>query len=154
MKIILPIMFVISAALVASAQTNSIIFPQLLSPTNSVLMTNAEFHSIIGNRIFFGSGSDIRSFHAGDLNTNVLAALHVTPEQLAEKQLAMDAAEQKRKAQLAARQAEQERQRQLAIQDQAIIEAGYQKQLKQQQESHGNSYYYTTPRESVGIGAP
>jgi hypothetical protein len=40
------------AALVSSAQTNIIIFPQLLSPTNTVLMTNAEFRTFSGNKIF------------------------------------------------------------------------------------------------------
>ena len=87
------------AALVSSAQTKSIIFPQLLSPTNSVLMTNAEFRCYSGSNIFFRNGNGYHLFHAADLNTNVLSALHITVAQLEAQQQKLDAAKQQYKAQ-------------------------------------------------------
>jgi hypothetical protein len=141
-------------AIVSVAQTNSITFPLLLSPTNSVLMTNAEFRVSVGNKLFFRSGDAYRSFHAGDLNPSVLAAISVTSEQLDARQKALDDAAKMRKEQIAALQAEQLRQRQLQILQAANADAAYEKQLQQQQESHGTTFYYTTPRQSAGIGAP
>jgi hypothetical protein len=73
-------------ALVSSAQTNGIIFPLLLSPTNSVLMTNAEFRVISGAKIFFKNDAGYRMFYPGQLNSNVLAALHTSIPQLAAQQ--------------------------------------------------------------------
>ena len=106
------------AALVSFAQTNGIIFPQLLSSTNTVLMTNAEFRSYSGSRIIFKNDEGYQSFHAPDLNTNVLNALHITAAQLDLKQQALDAASQKYKDQVYKAQVadEAERERQLAIQ--------------------------------------
>jgi len=74
------------AALISSAQTNSIIFPQLLSPTNSVLMTNAEFRMISVPKIYFKNDAGYRSFYPGELNSNVLTALHTSIEQIAAQQ--------------------------------------------------------------------
>jgi peroxiredoxin len=85
-----------------SPQTNSIIFPQLLSPTDSVLMTNAEFRCFSGNKIFFRNESSYQSFHATDLNTNVLVALHITAAQLETRQKNLDAANQRYREQVAA----------------------------------------------------
>jgi len=84
------------AALVSSAQTNAIIFPQLLSPTNSVLMTNAEFRCYFGNKIFFRNDAGYQSFHPADLNTNVLATLGTTSAKLEVQQKALDDAEKAR----------------------------------------------------------
>jgi hypothetical protein len=78
-------------ALVSSAQTNSIIFPLLLSPTNSVLMTNAEFRVISGAKIFFENDAGYRMFYPGQLNSNVLAALHTSiPQLVAQQQKIID----------------------------------------------------------------
>lgn len=137
-----------------SAQTNSIVFPELLSPTNSVLMTNAEFRTFSGKKIFFKNDAGYKSFTAADLNTNVLAALGTSAAKLDAQQAALDAANKKYRDSVAAYQAEQIRQKNLAILQQAQIDAAYQQQLKKQQESHGQNFYYTTPRESDGIGAP
>ncbi len=79
-------------ALTSFAQTNSIIFPQLLSPTNSVLMTNAEFRCFSGAKIFFKNDDGYKSFTAAELNTNVLAALHVTAAGLDAKQASLERA--------------------------------------------------------------
>jgi hypothetical protein len=93
------------AALISSAQTNGIIFPQLLSPTNSVLMTNAEFRCFSGNRIIFKNDDGYQTFHAPDLNTNVLATLHITAHQLDRNQKALDAQSRQYKEQAASLQA-------------------------------------------------
>jgi hypothetical protein len=75
----------------ASAQTN-VIFPQLLSATNTVLMTNAEFRCISGNRIFFLSGETYKVFRPSDLTSNELAALHLSADKLNATQAAQDKA--------------------------------------------------------------
>ena len=75
-----------------SAQTNSIVFPQLLSPTDLVLMTNAEFRCLSGDKIFFRNDNGYQSFRATDLNTEVLAALHITAAQLEARHKNLDAA--------------------------------------------------------------
>jgi hypothetical protein len=81
--------------LVSSAQTNSIMFPLLLSPTNSVLMTNAEFRVISGAKIFFKNNAGYRMFYPGQLNSNVLAALHTSiPQLVAQQQKIIDDAAQ------------------------------------------------------------
>jgi peroxiredoxin len=85
-----------------SAQTNSIIFQRLLSPADSVLMTNAEFRLFSGGKIFFKNDIGYQSFHAADLNANVLAALHVTSAQLEMQQKNLDAANQRYKEQVVA----------------------------------------------------
>lgn len=95
MKTKLILIATVFAALVSSAQTNSIIFPQLLSPTNSVLMTNAEFRCYSGAKIFFMNDAGYKAFYAADLNTNVLAALHISPAQLAAQQKKLDDAKQR-----------------------------------------------------------
>jgi len=53
-------------------------------------MTNAEFRVISGNKIFFRNDAGYKTFHATDLDTNVLAVLHVTATGLDAKQAAMD----------------------------------------------------------------
>ena len=85
-----------------SAQTNSITFQQLLSPADSVLMTNAEFRCFSGDKIFFRNDNGYQSFHAADLNPNVLAALHITTAQLETQQKNLDAANQRYQEQAAA----------------------------------------------------
>jgi len=77
------------------AQTNRLLFPQPLSPVNSVLMTNAEFRCFSGNKIFFKNDNGYQSFHAADLNTNVLAALRITSGQLEAQQKDLDATNQR-----------------------------------------------------------
>ena len=107
MKTKLLLVATVFAALVSSAQTNSIIFPQLLSPTNSILMTNAEFRCFSGNRIVFKNDNGYQTFHAPDLNTNVLAALHITAAQLDLNQKHLEAENQHYKNQVATAQAAQ-----------------------------------------------
>ena len=97
------------AVLVASAQTNGIMFPQLLSPTNSVLMTNAEFRTFSGKKIFFRNDAGYKSFTADDLNTNVLTALGTSAAKLNVQQAALDAANHRYKVDAAAAKVENDR---------------------------------------------
>jgi len=140
------------AALVSSAQTNNIIFQQLLSPTNSVLMTNAEFRVIAVPKIYFKNDAGYRSFYPGELNSNVLAAIGTSSKKIAAQQAAMIAAHQKYLDSVAAAQAEQERQKKLAIQSAFNAQAA---EIKWEQE-HKSVFNDNSPtaRESVGLGAP
>jgi hypothetical protein len=91
MKTKLTVTVLALAALTVSGQTN-LIFPQLLSPANTVLMTNAEFRCYSGNRIFFLNDGGYRAFLAADLNSNVLVTLHTSAEILdAQQQALIDA---------------------------------------------------------------
>lgn len=73
------------------AQTNAVVFPRLLSCSNIVLMTDAEFRCTVGSKVFFQSGDDERGFEAETLDTNVLAKLGLSVDTLKEAQAKMDA---------------------------------------------------------------
>ncbi len=94
--------FALSFVALAGAQTGGTVFPQLLSPAGTVLMTNAQFRVLSGNRLIFLNDSGYQSFHAADLSTNVLAALHLTPAQLDAQQKSLDAAHQRYREEAAA----------------------------------------------------
>jgi peroxiredoxin len=85
-----------------AAQTASIVFPQLLSPADAILMTNASFRYFAGNKIFFSNESECQWFHAADLNSEVLTALHITTAQLEAQQKNLDTASQRYQAAAAA----------------------------------------------------
>ena len=87
-----------------AAQTNNLVIPQLLSPAHSVLMTNAEFRCVSGDKILFKNGNDYESFHAADLSADILAALDLTAAQLEVQQRSLDAAKQRYDVQVAASQ--------------------------------------------------
>ena len=90
MKLRLLAGFGIFLAVGASGQTN-IVFPELLSPSETVLMTNAEFRCLTGGKLCFRSGlSDYRSYEAAKLHTNVLLKLGFTLEDLQKRQAAFD----------------------------------------------------------------
>jgi hypothetical protein len=142
------------AALISSAQTNTIVFPQLLSLTGTVLMTNAEFLQIAVPKIYFKNDAGYRSFYPGELNSNILAAIGTSSSKIAAQQAAIIAAHQKYLAAMAAYQAEQERQKQLQIQQAAAANAAAEQRLaeqKKEQEAHP-THPNVTPRESVGLG--
>ena len=106
MKMLICLLF--TATLAAKAQTNTIVFPQLLSATNSVLMTNAEFRLVSGNRIFFENEAGEKWFHATNLDASVLITLKLDPKILEANQAKLDGdlaslrAEQLRSAKAAA----------------------------------------------------
>jgi hypothetical protein len=103
----------------AFAQTNAIIFPQLLSPSNAVLMTNAEFRCINGSKIFFKNDAGYQSFACMDLSTNVLNALGTSVGKLDAQQKALDDAKANYKTQSAAWNVERARQAKLAAEKKA-----------------------------------
>jgi len=143
-------------AVVASGQSG-IIFPQLLSPSNTVLMTNAEFRTFSGAKIFFKNDAGYKSFTAPDLNTNVLTALGTSADKLSAQQSALDAANKKYLDSIIAANAAQERQKKLAIIQAANTEAAYQQQVKEREShrfDHPPNYNTPTSRESSGVGAP
>lgn len=66
--------------------TNVIVFHRLLSVSNTVLMTNAEFRCVTGNRIFFRDEAGYEGFSADVLNSNVLTKLNLNASQLDSRQ--------------------------------------------------------------------
>lgn len=79
-----------SSVATTTLSTNVIVFEQLLSSSNTVLMTNAEFRCTSGDRIFFRNDAGYQDFHAADLNSNVLGKLHLTTDQLDLQQVRLD----------------------------------------------------------------
>jgi hypothetical protein len=79
----------------ARAQTNSVVspvvFPELRSITNSLLMTNAEFRCTVGSKVFFQSGDDEHGFEAESLDPDVLSSLGLSLDALKEAQARLDA---------------------------------------------------------------
>jgi hypothetical protein len=147
------------AVRVSSAQTNIIIFQELLSTNGSVLMTNAEFRCVLGNKLFFKNGpSEYHSFTAEELNTNVLATLNLTTTRLESQQQLLDAKNKREKEYIAALAIEKQREEQLAIQRQKIYEAQAQAQYNEQQKQNQTIIirprYDVTDRESTGFGEP
>jgi hypothetical protein len=74
----------------ASAVPVPVIFDQLLSASNSVLMTNAEFRQSFGRKLVFKSGLDLQSFDIGQLHPSVLKRLGLDPAGLAAAQKKLD----------------------------------------------------------------
>ena len=109
-------------------------------------MTNAEFRIISGNKIFFKNDDGYKSFHAADLNTNVLTALHVTAAALDAKQSAMDQANRNYEIQLTAAQ------KQAAIAQAKADQLARNKAAFLQQNSQPQSRY--TGLKADGSGTP
>jgi hypothetical protein len=84
-------LIILMAAEFGWSQTNTFLFPVLLSSTNSILMTNAEFRSTFGNKVIFKSDDSLKGFAAHSLHSNVLQRLGLTIEQLEAAQVALDA---------------------------------------------------------------
>lgn len=150
MKFKIGLLAAIAISLSASAQTNIVIFNQLLSPSNTVLMTNAEFRCYSGSKIFFKNDNGYQAFHAFDLSSNVLVALHTSPAQLDAQQQALDAANARYKANVAAYWAEKEQAKELALkQREAATERARQRMAANPPVYVPN---HVTDRESVGLG--
>jgi hypothetical protein len=117
-------------AFTSHAQTNPIVFTQLLSRTNTVLMTNAEFRCAAGEKLFFKSADEEKGFNADSLDTNVLSKLGYTAEQLKAMQARKDASDaayrqeyNQQLAQIAKQKQEQQLQAEVLKQKQAAINA-------------------------------
>jgi hypothetical protein len=114
-------LIILMAAELGWAQTNTFLFPVLLSSTNSVLMTNAEFRSTFGNKVIFKSDDSLKGFAGPSLHSNVLQRLGLTLEQLETAQVALDAKNKR------LTQQEMEQQKQQAILRSSQLAAGAQK---------------------------
>jgi alkyl hydroperoxide reductase subunit AhpC len=101
MKSAIALLSILGSAALAGAQTNDVVFPQLLSPTGAILMTNAQFRTVAGSKIIFRNDNGYQTYHTADLNTDVLATLHVTAAQLDARQKTVDAANQRYREQAA-----------------------------------------------------
>jgi len=116
MKLI-ALMILAVGGLTLRAQTNLVTFPELLSCTNTVLMTNATFRCAVAGKLFFQSGDDEHGYMAETLDTNVLAKLGLNLSALKAAQASSEAMKRvywQQYQQLLAQQAEQAREQQLA----------------------------------------
>jgi regulator of protease activity HflC (stomatin/prohibitin superfamily) len=73
------------------SETNAVVFPALLSSTNSTLLSNAEFRRTFGSKVIFKSQDNLVGFEARSLHSNVLQRLGLTVEKLEADQAALDA---------------------------------------------------------------
>lgn len=90
MKLFILLLFL---ALDCFASQDPIILPQLLSTNNAVLMTNAEFRVVYGDKLWFKDDADaFKSFRAAQISSNSLAQLHFIREKLEADQAVRDAA--------------------------------------------------------------
>lgn len=108
MKTIIALIILIAAEF-GWSQSNTVVFPVLLSSTNSILMTNAEFRSTFGNKVIFKSDDSLKGFPGPGLHSNVLQRLGLTVDQLEAAQMTLDAKNKR------LTQQEMEQQRQQAI---------------------------------------
>lgn len=140
-------------AVVTYAASN-IVFPKLLSVSNTVLMTNAEFRCAAGGKVFFHNADGYRDFTAEQLSTNVLGRLGLTTAGLHDQKVALTKQDkeqveavlrQEKELQEAKMRQMQERQRQNAI-NAARLRQEQQNPLPIRHE------YAPGSRESEGIG--
>lgn len=165
MKTSLIFLIGILSAIAAPAQTNTVVFAQLLSPANAILMTNAEFRTFSGNKIFFKNDRGYQSFHASDLNTNVLNLIGTSANKLDSQQRALEAANERYKEQVAAWQIENAKQQQIIDQQKAAkvaqAEADRLQRIADAKERAENTVIIQQPRgaglngqQSVGAYSP
>jgi len=130
--------------------TNQIIFDKLLSVSNQVLMTKAEFRFAWGTNVYFKNDSDYKSFAATALNSNTFTRLKFTPESLqaaCDQNAKQHVAYQEQKSQYDADvKAEQARQAEIAKSRQAAIDAAM---WQQQQQSQPQIIYVQPPPNRV-----
>ena len=145
MKLI-ALMILAVGGLTLRAQTNLVTFPELLSCTNTVLMTNATFRCAVAGKLFFQSGDDEHGYMAETLDTNVLAKLGLNLSALKAAQASSEAMKRvywQQYQQLLAQQAEQAREQQLAeaqlaAQQSKTVQSNSQGQKKKRQNQSSN----------------
>lgn len=88
---------------VPSIQTaDGITFPQLLSPSGGLLMTNASYVNVRGQKVSFKSGpAYAAAFNVDELHPAVLARLQIDPARAQANQAALDDREKQMRASLA-----------------------------------------------------
>lgn len=64
------------------AQTNQVVFTELKSAAGNVLMTNATYRCVVGEKLFFENDQGEHGFKAVDLDTNILNRLGMSLAQL------------------------------------------------------------------------
>lgn len=131
--------------------TNQIVFENLLSVSNQVLMTKAEFRFAWGTNVYFKNDSDYKSFPAISLNPNTFERLGFTPESLqaaCDQNTKQHEAYQQQKAQYQADlKAEQDKQAAIDQSRQAAMDAALWQQ-QQQQPAQQPIIYYVPDRVS------
>jgi hypothetical protein len=90
MKPIIALIFLMAAEC-GWSETNAVMFPVLLSSTNSTLLSNAEFRRTFGSKVIFKSEDNLVGFEGRSLHSNVLQRLGLTVEKLEADQAALDA---------------------------------------------------------------
>lgn len=70
--------------------TNPMVFNQIVSTNNTVLMTNAEFRKAFGRKIIFKSDLQLESFDYEKLHPAILEALKLTPDNIKTEQTKLD----------------------------------------------------------------
>lgn len=130
--------------------TSRIVFDNLLSISNQVLMTKAEFRFAWGTNVYFKNDSDYKSFPATSLNASTFERLGFTPEGLqaaCDQNTKQHEAYQQQKAQYQADlKVEQDRQAALIKNRQAAMDAALWQQ--QQQPVQQPIIYYVPDRVS------
>lgn len=79
-----------------------IIFPRLLSPSNNLLLENAEFRKTFGRKLIFKTGLSLATFDVDEVHPGALIQLGIDPEKLKGNQVALDKADANFKAAMAA----------------------------------------------------
>ena len=133
------------------AQTNLVTFPELLSCTNTVLMTNATFRCAVAGKLFFQSGEDEHGYMAETLDTNVLVKLGLNITALKAAQASSEAMKRlywQQYQQFLAQKAEQDREEQIA---QAQL-AAEQKTVQSSSQGTGQTKKKRQNQSSNGIG--
>ncbi len=137
------------------AQTNAIVFPELMSCTNTVLMTNAEFRCYSGRRIFFADATGTRGFTAAQLDARVLTRLGTSAEACEQRQAEFEAVYAKSHQSIIDQAKEKARLREAAIKQSIIAQSNA---VKYAEEHPPEFHYYERPvisdRQRSGIGAP
>jgi hypothetical protein len=83
MKLVM--LMLLASALALNAQTNKLVFDQLLSCSNTVLMTNAEYRCTTGMRVAFMNAGGCQLFDVRSIDTNALERIGISSDQLALK---------------------------------------------------------------------
>ncbi|MDE2020508.1 MAG: hypothetical protein KGJ13_09255 [Patescibacteria group bacterium] len=122
--------------------TSHSVFTALMSSSNTVLMTNAQFRCAAGGKVFFQNSNGYQDFTAAELSSNVLAQIHLNGAQLAQQQSNL-----KNQYQLPALEAEQQRNREIEMQKSIPAKVGV-PTIKQQPNTV--TIYFTRPEIAPG----
>lgn len=81
---------------------DAIIFPRLLSPSDKLLLENAEFRKTFGRKLIFKKELQLSTFDVDDIHPGALIQLGIDPDKLKSNQAALDKADANFKAAMAA----------------------------------------------------